>query len=273
MQNELVIATYNIELSLNVKKIVANISDMAKKGVNVFCLQEIRKYPDRQLIIAEILKELGNNWKAAYHINEQTTSFNIGSCILWNTKILHLEKEEKVLLPKLKKMKFHEITFAKLVGGATYPLQRRTITCRFIFQNKHIQITSHHSDHVGGAYHRIKQIDYLMTNRQPTKHEIICGDFNTFDLLQTGKEKEMLQQTLGSEFIDASENVGHTDDLYHLNMNRAFPLIKWFIKTFHIHIRRRLDYIWVKHFQVIDCRKVEVGGSDHMPIIARLQIK
>ena len=271
-KNELIIVTYNIELSINVKKIVENIFALAKEGVGVFCLQEIIDYPHQELIIHAILKKLGNEWKAEYHIGDERSKLSLGTSIIWNTNILQLETEKKTLLSKLKKIQLHEFVFAKLVGGTSVPLQRRATTCMFRFNDKTIRITSLHLDHVGGTNHRISQLQYFLSHLNKTTYEIICGDFNTFDLLQTGKEKKLLQQTLGKEFIDASENVGHTDDLYHLNFENSIPLFKWIIKTFHIHVRRKLDYIWVKHFRIIDCHKIAVGGSDHLPIMATLRI-
>lgn len=265
----LTIATYNIELGINEEKIIENIATMAKNGVAVFCLQEIVNHPDRTLIIDTILKNLGDDWLAASHLEDKTRKENIGSCILWNKKLLQFEKQQKLDLPKAKSLGLHEIVFAKLAAGATFPLQRRAITCTFLFANKKIQITSIHIDHINGTNHRIQQIKYFLANSPKNDYEIICGDFNTFDLLQTGKEKSLLQKTLGPEFVDASKKTGPTADLYdmHLSTGRMF---KTLIKLFHIHIARKLDYIWVKNLQILDCDKQKMSGSDHLPIIARL---
>lgn len=272
-KNELTIVTYNIELSLNVKKIVENLSDLAKKGVAVFCLQETMNVPDQELIVTTILKKLGNDWKAIYHIGDENSKLSIGTCIIWNKNILDREKEKKVLLPKMKQLGLHEIAFNRLAGGVAKPLQRRAISCVFRFNKKPIRITSLHLDHIGGTKHRIRQLKHFLSHQNETGYEIICGDFNTFDLLKTGEEHALLQKTLGNKFIDASEGIGHTDDIYHLNTTYAFPLFTWIIKTFHIHIRRKLDYVWVKNFRVIDCHKIAVGGSDHLPIMATLKLQ
>lgn len=269
----LTIATYNIELSIQVEKIIDNITAMAKKGVDVFCLQEVVNSPNQEVIITTLLNRLGKNWKAANHLEDPTLETNIGTCILWNTKILQYQEEKKVSFPKLKRLGLHEKFFAKLIGGSTSSLQRRAITCTFLFSKKTMQITSLHLDHVGGTNHRIKQMEYFFAKKPMSPYEIICGDFNTFDLLQTGKEKALLHKTFGPEYIDASATVGPTADIYEMNMQRVLLLFKWVVKTLHIHIKRRLDYIWVKNFQIVDCYTGDVSGSDHLPIIAKLKIR
>lgn len=268
----LTIATYNIELSLNVEKLVENISETVQKGIDVFCLQEVVNSPQIELIVDTILKKLGPDWSAACHLEEKTLRTNLGSCILWNKKRLQLLKQEKIDLPKIKRVKWHEILFAILVGGATFPLQRRAITCTFSFNSTLIAITSIHLDHVGGTQHRIQQLKYFLDHTLRQNSEIVCGDFNSFDLLQTGKEKQLLQQTFGSEFIDASAHTGPTADLYNMEL-RARPILKTFIKLLNIHIARKLDYIWVKNFEVVASDKQNISGSDHFPIIAKLTIK
>ena len=138
-----------------------------------------------------------------------------------------------------------------------------------------MRVTCVHVDNVGGPRHRLKQISYLvsqLTSKEKAKYEIICGDFNTFDLLKTGFEKKLLQKKFDKEFIDASEQVGWTADIHNIDMSSSIKIFYWFIHTFNVHVRRRLDYIWVKNFKVIECKKLEIPGSDHFPIIAKLEL-
>ncbi len=271
--DELMVATYNIEHSLQVAKIANNIFAMAKQGIHVFCLQEIVNSPHKELIIETILKKLGKDWQAAYHIATPSTRINIGSGIIWSNKVLQLEKAEKFSFPLIKRLGLHESTFGKLVGGSSFPIERKAITCDFVFNQQKIRITSLHLDHVGGTTHRIKQLSSFLTQLPETKHDIICGDFNTFDLLKTGREKALLHKAFGKNFVDAAEKIETSADIYNINMENGFPLFRWFIKTFHIHIRRRLDYIWVKNLQIVNCYKLEISGSDHFPIVAKLRLK
>jgi endonuclease/exonuclease/phosphatase family metal-dependent hydrolase len=274
-KKEFTIATYNIQFGVNREKIIENIYRIAQEGVTIFCLQEIINVVDKEFIIDTILKQLGNNWKAAYHVGEEISRLSIGTAILWDTNKLKLIDQEKFLLPKIEKFDLHERLFYFLLGTPSIPLQRKAITCNFSLDQSDIRVTSVHIDNIGGPSNRMKQIRYLMSklqNSKTPKYEIICGDFNTFDLLKTGYEKKRLQKIIGQEFIDASKDINWTDDIYNIDFRTSIKIFPWFIKTFNIHIRRRLDYIWVKKFTVVDCKKLEVSGSDHFPIIAHLEM-
>ncbi len=270
--NQLVIATYNIQFCTNIQKVIENIEIMEKKGVTVFCLQEAINIRDREFIAHTITKKLGNEWKAASHVGEEISKVSIGTCIVWNSKVVSLEREEKIILPKIKKLAFHEFIFDKMIGGLAVPLQRRATSCYFKFQGKTILVTSIHTDNIGGTSHRLNQIQFLLSSLHKTNYEIICGDFNNFDLLNSGKEKNLIHKLLGNNFIEASKKVGWTADLHNIDMQNSFRLFKWFVKTCNIHLRRQLDYIWVKNFQVLKCYKLELLGSDHFPLICTLKI-
>jgi len=269
------IATYNIQFGINTQKIVQNIKKMAEDGAQIFCLEEIINTPDKEFILDIILKKLGHNWKTIYHVGEEASRLSIGTAILWDTTILELTHEEKILLPKLKKFDLHEKLYYRIVGIPGIPLQRRVTVGNFIYKHIPIRITCVHIDNVGGPRHRIKQITYLLAKlnkKGKAQHEIISGDFNTFDLLKTGYEKKLLQKKFGKDFIDASAYVGWTSDIYNIDFQTSIKFFPWFIKAFNIHIRRRLDYIWVKNLKIITCKKITVPGSDHFPIFAKIKI-
>ncbi len=271
----LTVATYNIQFGINSEKIINNIKKLAEEGVNIFCLQEIINIHNEVFIIEKILKRLGNKWKASYHVGEEISKLSIGTAILWNSEILTLKNEEKLLLPKIKKFDFHEKLFYKVVGEEAITLQRKALSCYFtIDQQTNLRVTSIHIDNIGGPLHRMKQITYLITKLNGMKtpqSEIICGDFNTFDLLKTGYEKKLLQKKIGKNFVDASKKIDWTSDIYMADYLNS-KLVPWFVKTFNVHIRRRLDYIWVRNVKVIFCKKRELHGSDHFPIVAELEL-
>jgi endonuclease/exonuclease/phosphatase family metal-dependent hydrolase len=272
----LTIATYNIQFAINAEKILANIEKMAKGGVAVFCLQEIINVRGEKFFIDKLLSRLGKNWKAAYHVGPEFSKLSIGTGIVWNTKILKFKREDKLLLPKLKNFDRLERLYYKVVGVHAIPLQRKVTICYFAYGKKTIRVTSIHIDNVGGPGHRMKQLSYLLATLH--KHEvpdgeIICGDFNTFDLLKTGYEKLFMQKLFGDDFKDASRHAGWTSDIYNIDFRTSMRFFPWLIKTFHIHIRRRLDYIWVKHMNIVSCRKLPIPGSDHYPLVARLKMK
>lgn len=273
---KLIIATYNIQFSQHPKEIEKNILTMVSMGTSVFCLQEVVFDSDKTFIIGVLLKKLGNNWKAIYNLGNKKSILGMGNCIIWNTKILNLEKEQKEFLPKCKSLKINERIFSLIVAGITAPFQRRVIIGYFKFNNVIIRISNIHLDHNGGLENRKKQLLYLINILKKNKsinHEIICGDFNSLDLLNNGKEIIMQRKILGDYFIDVSKDSGWTADLYNIDIiNSGMKLIKLLIKYLHLHIRRKLDYIWVKNITSFGCKKLILKGSDHNPLIAYLDI-
>lgn len=272
--DELTIATYNILFANEAEKIIENIAAMAKAGVSIFCLQELVNIPNKAFITDLIVKRLGPQWKAAYHVGSEYSKVSIGTGIIWDATDLTLTKNEKILLPKINNFDFFERLYYKVVGVPAIPLQRKAITCYFLYQGKQLRVTSVHLDNVGGPFHRRKQLSYLLSflQKKHVDQEIICGDFNTFDLLKTGYEKRLIKRLMNNEFTDASHAIDWTSDIHNIDFKTSVKIFPWFINTFHIHIRRRLDYIWVKQIRVLSCRKLKVSGSDHLPIIAKLNL-
>lgn len=273
--NQLRIATYNIQFGINTKKIIASIEKLALDGATIICIQEIIINTSQELIVDTILKRLGENWHASYHVGKENSRLSIGTCILWNSRFLEFINDEKILLPKLKAFDFHEKIFYKCIGVPAIPVQRKTTICYFKINKKVLRITNLHIDNVGGPLQRMKQITYLQSHLNKLRtpdYEVICGDFNTFDLLRTGYERTLLQKKFGKDFVDASKDVGWTSDIYNIDFKTSIKFFPWIIKTFNIHIRSRLDYIWVKNLKVISCKKVILPGSDHYPVIADVKI-
>lgn len=272
---ECIIATYNIQFAINRAKVIENIKEMAKRGVTIFCLQEIINTPNEKFMVDEILNHLGDNWKAFYHVGTENSRLSIGTAIVWNADIFTLRRTEKILLPKIKKFDLHEHFYYKVIGVPGIPIQRRATVCDFSINQTILRVVSIHLDNVGGPIHRLRQFSYLLSKLDTlpkVSHEFLCGDFNTFDLLQTNYEKKLLQKKLGNAFIDASKNIDWTSDLYLINFQTSIKIFPWFVKKFNIHVRRRLDYIWTKGSRILVCKKLNLSGSDHLPIIAKLKI-
>ena len=272
--DELTIATYNILFANEAEKIIENIVKMVEEGVNIFCLQELINIRDEEFIIDRILKKLGGNWKAAHHVGPEYSKLSIGTGVLWDSSIINLKTSENILLPKIKKFDFFEKLYYKIVGVPAIPLQRKALACYFAKGQNQFRVTCVHLDNIGGPFHRRKQLSYLVSflKKKEIDQEIICGDFNTFDLLKTGYEKKLIHRLFDNEFIDATDKVGWTSDIYNIDFRTSVKIFPWLIKTFHIHIRRRLDYIWVKDIQILSCAKRNVSGSDHLPVVAKLQL-
>lgn len=269
------IATYNIQLSLNVEKITKNIFDMSQRGVSIFCLQEVMRQPEGPFIKDELLRVLGKDWEMECFFGEGEVHNALGTGLLWNTKIIQSQSIAKIVVPIIKPFLPHELVFQILLGGPVHPVTRRITSGVFVWKNNQIRITSVHLDHIGGRFHRNKQLKYILdvlNQQKDTLYEIICGDFNTFDLLHTGEEKKLLQTTLGQHFIDATENIPWTADLYNNDMKKSVLFFKAFVKRTNLHIRRKLDYIWVRNLKVVNSQDLKLSGSDHYPLVAELRI-
>lgn len=270
----LAIATYNIQFGINAEQIIISIATLVSNGAQIICLQELINTPDEGFLIDKILKRLGSKWQAAYHVGTEQSRLSIGTGILWNTEVVKLNHTEKILLPKLKKFDIHEHLYYRLISVPSTVLQRRATTCYFTIDSKELRVTSVHLDNVGGPWHRVKQFTYLISelnNYKTIDRDIICGDFNTFDLLRIGYEKKLLRKVMRNEFEDASEHIKWTSDIYNIDFTTSKPFFPWLIKAANIHIRRKLDYIWVKQMEIISCDKLSIPGSDHFPLIATLQ--
>ncbi|MBI3887894.1 hypothetical protein HY310_02395 [Candidatus Microgenomates bacterium] len=88
----------------------------------------------------------------------------------------------------------------------------------------------------------------------------------------TGVEKKELQLSFGNAFVDAANSIPWTADLHRMDIPKKFPLFVQLIKGLNIHLRRKIDYMWVRKFRVISCRSLDVSGSDHLPVVAELVI-
>lgn len=272
---KLIFVTYNIQFSQHPEKIKENILKMAKMGTSVFCLQEVVCNYDKNFIVNVLLKKLGRDWDAIYNLGKEKSELGMGNCIIWNNKVLSLERKQKEFLPNSRVLAIHEKFFSWIVGGVTTPFQRRIIIGYFKLNNTFIRISNIHLDHNGGIKNRKKQLLYLinvLNKNKSVKHEIICGDFNSFDLLKNGREVIMQKEILGNQFIDISKNSGWTADLNNIDIKNGGTFFKFLIKSMHLHIRRKLDYIWVKNIVNYSCTKLLLKGSDHNPLIAYLDI-
>src|SRR5882672_2325158 len=166
---QLTVATYNIQFGINAEQISKSIETLVTKGAQIICLQELINTPREGFIVDNILKRLGKNWQAAYHVGKEQSRLSIGTGILWNTHAVSLNHIEKILLPKLKRFDLHEHVYYRLIGVPSEVLQRKAITCYFTFEGKELRVTSVHLDNVGGPIHRVKQFSYIMSELNKDK--------------------------------------------------------------------------------------------------------
>lgn len=271
MAQKLTIATYNVQFSLNPTQIRKDVLTMAQKGVSIFCLQEVVRYENQKFLLDILLEDLGPGWKAIYNLGREKKNLGMGNGILWNVQKIKLKNKQEIFLPKSRTYLPHEMIFSLIAGGIIVPFQRRTISGTFQIDEKYIRITNLHLDHNGGLKNRGKQLKYLVNViKKETKVdcEIICGDFNSFDLLKRGEEYRQEKEIIGSDFHDISDNVAWTADLGNTKL-KCGMFLNFFIK--HIHIKRKLDFIWAKNMKRISCETLPVNTSDHRPLIAFLE--
>ena len=274
-KTKLKISTYNMQFSQDRKTLLQNINYLANKNVDIFCLQEVTRYPKQPFVINEIIRLLGTNWKAVVNIGPEKSPEGMGNAILWNNNKLFFKGKKNILLPKREKLALHEWLFAKMTGGNTTPWQRRTVVVDLRIDNIPIRVINAHLDHIGGIKHRQKQFLSILESLKKLKSctkEIICGDFNTIDLLNSGHEIQELTKILcRNNYIDASNKIAWTADLRNMDFANN-TLAKKFIENFDIHIKRKLDFIWVKKLNINKCQKLDLDGSDHCPIFAELTL-
>lgn len=269
------LVSYNIQFSKHTEQIKENVIEMASLGAAIFCLQEVTQDREKDFIIDILLKELGDNWKAIYALGKEKSPLGMGNCIIWNTKVVKLTKERVILLPKHERLAIHERVFSQIAGGITVPFQRRVIIGLFTINNVEFRLSNVHLDHSGGIQNRKKQLMYLMDvlrNGAPVAHEIICGDFNNFDLLKNGYESKMHKEVIGKDFNDSSRDIDWTADLNNIDIKNGGVFFKSLIKGLNFHIRRKLDYVWVHNIKSLRCEKLPLEGSDHYPLFAELSV-
>jgi endonuclease/exonuclease/phosphatase family metal-dependent hydrolase len=264
-----------VEFSLNSGKIVQNISDLARKNVSIFCLQEVARQKNQPFIIDLILKKLGPKWREIHHLGTGLGSENMGNCIIWNSAKLTLEKQAPLNLKAAKKPALHEWAAVKLAGAKPKLFQRRSIAGCFSFNHQKFKIMNIHLDHMGGVRHRAKQLKSVLEQNifpEVETYEIICGDFNNLDVTKFGKQNRLVRKIFGESFSQISAHIDWTADVYNVNVSTVSRVFKFFLKFFKIHFRRRLDAIWVKGLTAVNCYKIDVAGSDHYPILAEVKL-
>jgi endonuclease/exonuclease/phosphatase family metal-dependent hydrolase len=266
------IATYNTQFSTNPQKIKDDVLALVQQGVFVICLQEIVHY-DRSIFILDTLqKVLGSDWREISNLGKEKNNKGMGNSILWNEKKIKLETMQKIFLPKSKFLSIHELLFSLIAGGVLVPFQRRSVIGTFRLRGKRIRITNLHLDHNGGLYNRQKQLEYVLNCIRKDKKvdgEVICGDFNILDIRKNSEEYELQKRIIGSDFQDVTSNIAWTADIGNTKFKYG-SFVNLLIR--YIHIRRKLDFIWVKNMKSIKSKTLPLNASDHVPLIAFLKI-
>ncbi|MFZ1721949.1 MAG: hypothetical protein WAU07_05595 [Microgenomates group bacterium] len=275
MNNTLTLATYNIQFSQHPEKILKTLKSLVDSGAAILCLQEVYVQPDRD-IVKQILNTLGKSWDALCHLGKNGDVLSMGNCILWNKEKISLISHSFMNLPESKSLAFHEKIFSLLAGGIAIPFKRRIILANFIINNNKFCIANVHLDHNGGTKNRLIQLAFIKNSLEKfsiSNKEILCGDFNCFDLSKNGKEDASYKEILGQDYIEATKHIDWTGDLYDIDTTMGNILFGKLIRFLNIHVKRKIDYIWLKNIALSKCDKLNVSGSDHKPIVADLVIQ
>jgi endonuclease/exonuclease/phosphatase family metal-dependent hydrolase len=250
MESKLTIVTYNIHHGSKAEAITSNIVSLAANGVNVFCLQEIRKQPGESFLLDSLLKKLGSDWKAEYIIKPDSN--DLGLCTIWDNSKLQAVNFEPLLLPKLQKLYFYELAWEKIRKEYPRPVQRAVLIGDFLVNGKRLRITNVHLDWQGGAKQRSMQLSHVYTHvksKEKADHEIMCGDFNTIGFYRFHKRRlKKIKHLVGNEFENQPPKKPTTT----------------YLET--------LDHVFVKNLAIIKTEIIKLKGSDHFPLLAEIQI-
>jgi endonuclease/exonuclease/phosphatase family metal-dependent hydrolase len=247
---QLKLVSYNIDNSTQTDQIVKNIFELAKSGVNIFCLQEVRPSKSGEFIGKSLLDKLGSGWEGEFFLTTKPNNCDYGLGILWNSVYLKPVKFDTLSFFKLLQLDFHEQIFGLLRGEEITPIQRGSLIGTFKFDDRVIRISNVHMDWHGWVGHRTRQLQELLDflkQKSATDAEIICGDFNSLGFFGYGQRLEKIKNILGSEFVNSFPEFRNTTTHY-----------------------QHLDQIFVKNLKIHETDVLELPGSDHYPIQATI---
>jgi endonuclease/exonuclease/phosphatase family metal-dependent hydrolase len=270
------VATYNILHSFNPGQISKNIKLLAEDGVILFALQEVVQEKGKEFMGDVILTNLGGKFAAAFALTHIINNLYLGTAIIYKKKQLELISYQEIPMRKKYKLSFKDNLISKFImGGEGIVYPRIFINSKLKMGRKTIHFSSVHPEFFGNIDYRIREISEFMTKRfTPKKNEIeiICGDFNNIDLLNTKKEFRKIKEVLGEGFSDATASIPYSVDIFNVSEDYAAPHFKLFKKIFPFHLYKKIDYIWVKNVNVLSSKYYSLKGSDHFPLVAELSI-
>ena len=246
------VATYNIQLGKRHHSIIKNIQALAAQGAQVFCLQELRITGKHGFLGEALLQTLGPGWQAEYFLSPNN-NFDHNLAIFWRTDTLQAMKFEKLSLPKLDRIIFHERMFEQWKRKDGTPIQRGALVGTFRASGQIIRIVDVDLDWQGRFIQKQRQLEFLASHLRQTyaDHDIIGGDFNTIGIFP-GKQTKKICQILGPGFTCTRSRLTRTTTI--------------------ATVMQSLDYIFVNNAKIHHAHIVKLRGSDHFPLIATLEL-
>ena len=277
MTQELSIATYNIEFSKQPKQVIRNIRELSRTH-DIFCLQEVLRIPGQDFIVDRLTNSLGINWETEHFIGDDVTEPGIlghGVAVLWDSNKYNKQSVTKLNLPKMQKLSPRENVIERALGFAGKPIQRRALSVTYQTpSDETVRVTSVHLDSMGGAQNRRNQAKFLLSElekQESVNQEVICGDFNTNSLINKRQETGKLREIFSRHgFTESTVGIPWTADLLNSDFGGRRKLLERSVKTFNLHLRQKFDYIWTRGFMTTEASRINLPGSDHYPVVARL---
>ena len=258
------VATYNILHGYYAKTILDDLKLMIDKEVDVFCLQEA-DIPFEQPLHTLLVGEHFKNWQVDYA--HEGSGVNLA--LLWNTSRLQVAGFHTTIFPALSKP-----DILQRLKRVKETLHRGALSGYFLVDGKIIRITSVHLAWEGGIKHRLAQLAQLKTElaEQPADYDVIGGDFNTMapSSLRRFQQKKV-EAALGPEYVDVLPHLHWSADQSYIAPQDHWETVVKVLKFLHLKWRARLDYLFARNLKVVAAEMIDLPGSDHRPLVAKLR--
>lgn len=257
------VATYNILHGYYAQTILEDLKLMIDRGVDVFCLQEA-DLPFEQPLHTLLVGDHFKNWQVDY----AHAGVGVNLALLWNTSRLRVEKFHTTIFPPLPKP-----DLLQWLKGVKETLHRGALSGYFLVDGKTVRITSVHLAWEGGIKHRLAQLAQLKAElaAESVDFDIIGGDFNTMapSSLRRFQQKKV-EAALGQEYVDVLPHLHWSEDQSFIAPQDHWERTVKVLKFFHLKWRARLDYLFARNLKVVSAEMLDLPGSDHRPLIAKL---
>jgi endonuclease/exonuclease/phosphatase family metal-dependent hydrolase len=260
------VATYNILHGHYSDLILNNIANLISEGVGVICLQEADP-PFKRLLEDFLKRPEYKNWQARYAHQGPVSNL----AILWDSSALKPEKFHDILLPNLGRA-----DLVQRLKRHTEVFQRGALVGNFSVGEKAVRITSAHLGWEGGVRHRLNQLAFLKNylDAHPADADVVAGDFNTWaPAMFRRRQGKKVQKVLGQAYTNALPKLKWSCDLsYSVPQDGWGPVIK-ICRPLGIKLKSRLDYLFARNLKVVSAEMLDLPGSDHRPLMAKLEMK
>ncbi len=248
------VSTYNILHGYHKEQIIKNIALFIEKGSDIICLQEVDR-PFEEYLNA-FIKTTMPKWSVEYtHLG-----WGCDLAIMWNSAEITLHSSATIRLPI----------------APESPYDRGALSAEFSRKGSNIRVTSAHLSWEGGLSRRFEQLRCLRDTFQakPCDHEILCGDFNTSaPSLFRKYQKRKVQDALGTDWKNVLPDLVWTCDVSDSYPADTFHKVSTTLKLLGFKLRMCLDYMLVRNLKIVSGEMLDIPGSDHRPLICRLDME